>query len=88
MSERPATGQNVREETYCAFCPQGKMYGKKHIAPFVDDIIAMYLAGKNDKSKRMGPPGMLKALARKYSDRLDLPAENEIRQAISKLMAQ
>jgi hypothetical protein len=68
--------------------PQGKMYGKKYIAPFADDIIVMYLAGKNDKSKRTGPPGMLKALARKYSDRLDLPAENEIRQAISKLMAQ
>jgi hypothetical protein len=38
--------------------PQGKMYGKKYIAPFADAIIAMYLAGKNDKSKRTGPPGM------------------------------
>jgi hypothetical protein len=73
IGECPTTGQNVRE---------------KYIAPFADDIIAMYLAGKNDKSKRTGPPGMLKALARKYIDRLDLPAENEIRQAISKLMAQ
>jgi hypothetical protein len=68
--------------------PQGKMYGKKYIAHFAYDIIVMYLAGKNEKSKRTGLHDMLKALARKYSDRLDLPAENEIRQAISKLMEQ
>jgi hypothetical protein len=68
--------------------PQGKMYGKKYIAHFADDTIAIYVAGKNDKSKRTGPPSMLKALARKYSDGLDLPAETEIRQSISKLMAQ
>jgi hypothetical protein len=47
----------------------------------------MFNAGSDDKAFRMGPERELEKLKQQYPDRLDLPSETEIRQAITTLMA-
>ncbi|KAG1692279.1 Glutamate receptor ionotropic, kainate 1 [Nymphon striatum] len=66
---------------------QGKSYGRKYIEPFKNDIDDMFMSGIEDKSNKTGPGRMLEQLRLKYSDRLDLPSESEIRQRISSLFA-
>ncbi len=58
-----------------------------NIDPFKEDITNMFNAGSEDKAVRMGAARMLEKLKQKYPDRLDLPSETEIRQAITTLMA-
>ena len=65
----------------------GKMYGRNYVDPFKEDIASMFNAGSEDKAIRMGPARMLEKLKQKYPDRLDLPSETEIRQAITTLVA-
>ena len=65
----------------------GKMYGRNYIEPFKEDIARMFNAGSDDKAFRMGPARMLEKLKQQYPERLDLPSETEIRQAITTLMA-
>lgn len=67
--------------------PHGKFYGQKYIEPFKDDIVKWFKAGMVNKSQRKGPGKMLEVVRKKYPGRLDIPAETEIRQAISVLFA-
>ena len=48
----------------------------------------MFQDGKTDKSHKMGPGRMREMLIAKYPDRLDIPSESELWQAISKFIVQ
>jgi len=82
----PTIGDVSFEAGWAQIPAHGHMYGRKYIDPFKDDIAAMFQAGLKDKSVRMGAGKMLEKLRQKYSGRLDLPPESEIRQAITVLM--
>jgi hypothetical protein len=59
----------------------------RYIEPFKVEITDMFIAVRNDKSKRMGAGRMLQKLRATHPQRFDLPSETEIRQAITTLMA-
>lgn len=80
--------QEYRNVLICGWActPQhGKMYGKKYIGPFKEEILNMFLEGETDIAQRRGPGQMLEALMHKYPGRIDLPSETEIRQTITML---
>lgn len=66
---------------------KGKMYGRRYVNEFREEIKRLFDRGEEEKSKKMGPGRMLEELRRKHPNRFDLPTENEIRQEISKLAA-
>ena len=83
----PYIDTEVFEAGWASTPPHGRMYGRKYIEPFKDDIVKMYTEGVKDSSRRLGPGRMLEHIRRKNPGRLDLPSENEIRQAITTLVA-
>ena len=66
----------------------GHCYEKKYIKNFMDDVPEMFEEGDKDKSHKMGPGRIREMLINKYPDRLYIPSESELRQAISKFIGQ
>lgn len=67
---------------------KGHMYGAKYIDFYMDDVKELYERGALNKSDKMGPARMIEELRARYPDRHDIPGENEVRTAISRLLAQ
>lgn len=63
------------------------IYGRKYIEPFNADIDEFFMKGTHDNKNKFGPSRMLEMLKKKYSSRLDLPDESEIRKIITSLFA-
>ena len=57
----------------------GKLYGKKHIERYREEILALFERGCRNSSEKISAPAMWNALALKYPHRYDLPSEQEIR---------
>jgi hypothetical protein len=68
--------------------PHGQCYGKKYIGDFLEDILELFMAGEADKRMKMGAGRMREFLTKRYPERLDIPADPEIRSAISKFIVQ
>ena len=91
----PMNEDDQDDQIYHQFLPgwairpaHGHCYGKKYIKNFMDDVLEMFEEGEKDKSHKMGPGRMRERLMNKYPDRLDIPSEAELRQAISKFVSQ
>ena len=64
---------------------RGKMYGKKYLKKYKNDILTWFLAGAVDSTKKMGPGVMLEQLKRKYPGVYRLPSFVELQSFIGQL---
>ena len=60
----------------------GKLYGKKYITKYKDDLLAMFEEGKKNSSQKMNPGKMRERLLQKYPNHFSIPGETEIKQFI------
>lgn len=67
--------------------PYGRMYGRKYMGPFKQEIPNIFLQGLKDSAQRLTRAKMLENLRGRHSSRLDVSSENEILQAITVLLA-